>query len=180
MNNKKNTMSPIQKEGIQKRLKSFRNHLGKSQNEIGDICKIGRFYYGNIERGQDNYSDLVIIKIAEKLNIDPVWLLHGSGISPIPENIKIDKPELIKPICKEKRIPIPEYPINPMPVIKTNVANIIEKAKLVEEKISLSLISGEFTVKNEKGLQINVVLTKLKMSELIELINDVLKVLELY
>ena len=53
-------------EKIQKRLRTYRNYLGKSQDEMGVITGKG-LYYGNIERGGDNPSDMALIQIAEKL-----------------------------------------------------------------------------------------------------------------
>lgn len=76
-------MTHLQKEMISTRLRAIRNVRGKSQKEMGEITGLNA-YYSNIERGQDNYSEQVILKIAEKLGVDGDWLLTGCGESPVP------------------------------------------------------------------------------------------------
>jgi len=101
-------------EKTQNRLRMYRNHLGKSQNEMGEIAGIG-LYYGNIERGGDIPSDSALVNIADKLGIDPNWLLDGTGESPIPERDKGETPKT-QPIKESKRVPIPEILVRPKPI----------------------------------------------------------------
>ena len=106
-------------EKIQKRLRTYRNYLGKSQDEMGVITGKG-LYYGNIERGGDNPSDMALIQIAEKLGIDPNWLLDGTGESPIPEKDASKIPEIVMPLVEKKepkRVPITELPTGPKPIV---------------------------------------------------------------
>ena len=115
-------MSPIDREKVSKRLQAIRRHAGKTQAEMGAITRKG-LYYGNIERGSDDFSELVVIQIAEALDIDPDWLLHGTGNSPFPEKLEGKIPDSIKPTMedkkesKPKRVPIPEFPIDHKPVV---------------------------------------------------------------
>jgi len=68
-------------EAIAARLKKYRQKIGKTQDEMGQIIGIGQ-YYGNIERCQEYPSDLVFVKISEMLNINYDWLLTGQGDIP--------------------------------------------------------------------------------------------------
>ena len=107
-------MTEMNRQEIANRLKAIRNQKGWNQTEMGAMLGMNA-YYGNIERCQDRYSDMVIINIAEKLDIDQNWLLTGEGVSPIPERMEPPVPEAVKPAMEEPKVmkastvpPVPE------------------------------------------------------------------------
>lgn len=89
-------MTSQQKEMISIRLRAIRNTRGLTQSEAGQITGLNA-YYGNVERSQENYSDSVIIKIAEAFKVDPDWLLTGNGESPVPQKMESRIPDAVPP-----------------------------------------------------------------------------------
>lgn len=114
-------MTSLNREMISKRLRAIRNIRGLSQEEMGKITGKNA-YYGNIERNQDVYSDSIVIELAEKLEVDPNWLLTGEGTAPkgirnllsqAELNTALVHPDVKVPVAA--RVPIPEFPKKAIP-----------------------------------------------------------------
>ncbi|WVL02479.1 helix-turn-helix domain-containing protein [Cyanobacterium sp. Dongsha4] len=58
-------------------IKSKRNHLGISQEELGFRSGLDRTYISGIERGVRNPSFTALVKIAQGLNVTTSELLNG-------------------------------------------------------------------------------------------------------
>lgn len=56
-------------------LKSLRQSLDMSQEAFADHLGFHRTYMGGMERGERNLSLKSVETLAEKLNVDPLWLL---------------------------------------------------------------------------------------------------------
>jgi len=108
-------MTSFEFESVRQRMKSVRNHLGKNQTEMGELTGKG-VYYGNIERGNQEPALMTLIDIANTLNIDPDWLLYGTGKSPIPEKLPIKTPEIIPMVeVKKELAPMQAFVPSPEP-----------------------------------------------------------------
>ena len=59
------------------RVRSRRNDLGLSQEQLADQCGLHWTYVGSVERGRRNISLHNILKIAAGLRIDPGVLVQG-------------------------------------------------------------------------------------------------------
>lgn len=60
-----------------RRIRSQREILGVSQEEMAARCGLHRTYYGSVERGERNVALQNIIRIADALAVDPSELLEG-------------------------------------------------------------------------------------------------------
>jgi len=64
------------------RIRYFRNNLGVSQEELGQLANLHRTYIGSIERGERNISFINLVKIAKALHTEASELIKN-----IPNNI---------------------------------------------------------------------------------------------
>lgn len=60
-------------------VKSYRNSLGWSQEELADAAGLHRTYVSGIERGIRNPSISIVAKLAKALGVEPADLLGGKG-----------------------------------------------------------------------------------------------------
>ena len=60
-----------------RRIRSQREILGVSQEEMAARCGLHRTYYGSVERGERNIALQNIVRISDALGIDPAELLSG-------------------------------------------------------------------------------------------------------
>lgn len=64
---------------IGNRLKSAREKLNLSQNQLANILNIHKQSVSRYETGERNITQKMITKLVELLNINPTWLLTGQG-----------------------------------------------------------------------------------------------------
>ena len=60
-------------------VKSCRNRLGLSQEDLADAAGLHRTYISGIERGIRNPSISIVAKLAKALGVEPADLLGGKG-----------------------------------------------------------------------------------------------------
>lgn len=60
-----------------RRIRSRREILGVSQEDMALLCGLHRTYYGSVERGERNIALKNIVRIADALEIDPAELVSG-------------------------------------------------------------------------------------------------------
>jgi transcriptional regulator with XRE-family HTH domain len=70
-------MRPNPRKSFGQKVRSLREKLGLSQEELGEIAALHRTYIGSIERGERNVSLENIRKIAEALQTSASKLLEG-------------------------------------------------------------------------------------------------------
>ena len=74
-------MSPDQNALVQellgRRIRSRRELLGVSQEEMAARCGLHRTYYGSVERGERNVALHNIVRISDALGVDPAELVEG-------------------------------------------------------------------------------------------------------
>lgn len=58
-------------------IRSFREAIGISQEELAERCGLHRTYVGSVERGERNVSLENILRLARALNELPAALLEG-------------------------------------------------------------------------------------------------------
>ena len=58
-----------------KNVRSFRQQLGLSQEELADICHLHRTYIGSIERGERNITITTLEAVARGLGVSECQLL---------------------------------------------------------------------------------------------------------
>jgi transcriptional regulator with XRE-family HTH domain len=162
-------MTELDHHQISDRLKAYRNLKGWNQTEMGAMLKLNA-YYGNIERCQDRYSESIIIQIAEKLDIDPNWLLSGEGVPPIPQKLKPKIPELIpqpadetkglKPSIIPEDVSITNQPFFHPPEPANEYIEPTKEPHPSGKKLTMTLESGEFILQHSGGTQITLVLAR--------------------
>jgi transcriptional regulator with XRE-family HTH domain len=179
-------MTNFEFDKVRARLLQLRNHLGKNQNEMGKTLGIGG-YYAKIESGVRIPTDQVFVQIAEKLEINLDWLLHGTGESPIPSRLPVDLPTQINPLQEEvKRIKESSVPaisvkpaqlvtMDPEPAADPIVTVFYDSIKFVAQhqsgaRIYITIIPPveTFTVDYQ---EVNLSLTQTSIQELIDLLN---------
>ena len=62
------------------RIRTIRNELAMSQEELGDVAGLHRTYIGHLERGEVNPSLINILRVAKALKVDPSSLVSGLKI----------------------------------------------------------------------------------------------------
>lgn len=60
-------------------MRRARQRAGLTQEQLAFEAKIDLTYVGGIERGKRNPSVLVLVRIADALNIEPAGLLKRNG-----------------------------------------------------------------------------------------------------
>lgn len=60
-----------------RRIRTHRESLGVSQEEMAARCGLHRTYYGSVERGERNVAIQNIIRISDALGVDPAELVSG-------------------------------------------------------------------------------------------------------
>ena len=78
-------------------IRSYREKLGLTQEEMAERLQVNLTHYGNIERAACNPSFSLFLRIAKELNlsvdaylqgmVDMLLLLSGSGILKVPSNM---------------------------------------------------------------------------------------------
>lgn len=61
-------------------IKSSRQALGMSQEELAAIAGLDRSYMGGVERGEHNLTVMAIVKISQALNIKVYDLLRIADV----------------------------------------------------------------------------------------------------
>ena len=61
-------------------VRTRREALGLSQEELGSLADLHRTYVGSVERGERNITTLCLIRLAKALNMLPSELLERSGL----------------------------------------------------------------------------------------------------
>ncbi len=59
------------------RVRHHRNHLGISQEKLGELAGLHRTYIGHVERGEVNPTLSSIVRLADALEIDAGVLTSG-------------------------------------------------------------------------------------------------------
>ena len=67
------------KSALADNVKSYRNRLGLSQEDLADAAGLHRTYISGIERGIRNPSISIVAKLATALGVEPADLLSGKG-----------------------------------------------------------------------------------------------------
>jgi transcriptional regulator with XRE-family HTH domain len=62
---------------VGRNLRAWRESRGLSQEAMADVLGVHRTYYGGVERGERNLTLKSVEKLAERLEVDPLGLLHG-------------------------------------------------------------------------------------------------------
>jgi transcriptional regulator with XRE-family HTH domain len=159
----------INREEVSRRLKAVRSLRGKSQVEFGEICGIG-MRYGNIERNQEPYSEAAVLNIAEKLGIDPSWLLDGCGEDPTVNDTRHYEPRHTGTTTAPKETvytPTPDhesYKIVPVPApgrpSDEEDKPIVKMPGLKVCEISMKLDSGKYHCEHSTGVSLMVNIEK--------------------
>ena len=63
--------------GLGHRLAAVRNMARLSQEEMSQKLGISRSAYQNYERGQRDLTAQLLLKVYEKFDVDPLWMLEG-------------------------------------------------------------------------------------------------------
>jgi transcriptional regulator with XRE-family HTH domain len=72
----------VVQELLGRRIRSRRELLGVSQEEMAARCGLHRTYYGSVERGERNVALQNILRISDALGIDPAELMEGLTLAP--------------------------------------------------------------------------------------------------
>lgn len=81
-----------------RRLRELRKLRGLSQEELGELAKVGYKHLGGIERGTKNPSLAVIERLAESLDVRPIELFRYEHQSNDPRVLKQQLEELVDSI----------------------------------------------------------------------------------
>ncbi len=65
-----------------RRLRACRLEQGLSQEAFADVLQVHRTYMGGIERGERNLTLKSVERIAQRLDVDPLWLLADEETPP--------------------------------------------------------------------------------------------------
>jgi transcriptional regulator with XRE-family HTH domain len=69
-----------ERDALGSRIRAAREAAGLSCHELADSLCISRSYVNHLELGKrDSPSADIALKMAEKLGVDPSWLLYGTG-----------------------------------------------------------------------------------------------------
>jgi transcriptional regulator with XRE-family HTH domain len=61
---------------VGRNLRAYRLERGLSQEDFADVLGVHRTYMGGVERGERNLTLRSLERIAETVNINPLWLLQ--------------------------------------------------------------------------------------------------------
>ena len=75
---RRNIVEPLSRLGVA--VRSRREAVGLSQEELGSLADLHRTYVGSVERGERNITTLCLIRLAKALNMLPSELLERSGL----------------------------------------------------------------------------------------------------
>jgi transcriptional regulator with XRE-family HTH domain len=65
---------------VGRNLRAYRDARGLSQEAFADVLGVHRTYMGGVERGERNLTLKSLERIAQRINVDPLALLHpGNG-----------------------------------------------------------------------------------------------------
>jgi transcriptional regulator with XRE-family HTH domain len=64
---------------VGRNLRAYRQAKGISQESFADELGVHRTYMGGIERGERNLTLKSLERIAERIGLDPLALLQGTG-----------------------------------------------------------------------------------------------------
>lgn len=64
---------------LARNIRLYRNHLGISQEQLAELCKLHRTYIGAVERAERNISADNIEKIARAIGVSPSRILAESS-----------------------------------------------------------------------------------------------------
>ncbi len=59
------------------RIRTLREQLGWSQEDLAEACGLHRTYVGAVERGERNVSLINIVQFARALRVKPADLMEG-------------------------------------------------------------------------------------------------------
>ncbi|HEX7244417.1 MAG TPA: helix-turn-helix transcriptional regulator [Solirubrobacterales bacterium] len=62
---------------VGKNLRAYREAKGLSQEAFADVLGVHRTYMGGMERGERNLTLKSVEKVAAKIGMEPLELLHG-------------------------------------------------------------------------------------------------------
>ena len=65
--------------GIETRIKEMRRHLDLTQTEFGDSLGVSRDVINSYERGRVTPTQTFIELLCMKYDVNPDWLIHGTG-----------------------------------------------------------------------------------------------------
>ena len=65
--------------GIETRIKEIRKRIGLTQTEFGEVFGVSRNVINSYERGVVAPIPLFIESLCTKYDVNPDWLMHGSG-----------------------------------------------------------------------------------------------------
>ena len=67
-------------EQLGKRIRDAREARGVSQTAFAESCDLDRLYFGRLERGRQNPTFMVLLRIALELGVDAVDLICGIDV----------------------------------------------------------------------------------------------------
>jgi transcriptional regulator with XRE-family HTH domain len=73
---------PLASYSVGVRLRQAREKRNVSQRQLADMTDIGATTINQIEKGKVEPRGSTIEKLAIALDVDPCWLLYGSGTKP--------------------------------------------------------------------------------------------------
>ena len=63
---------------VGRNLRAYREARGLSQEAFADLLDVHRTYMGGVERGERNLTLRSLERIADRLAVDPLWLLRAA------------------------------------------------------------------------------------------------------
>lgn len=64
---------------VGRNLRAYRTERGLSQEAFADVLGVHRTYMGAVERGERNLTLRSVERLAERLEVEPSWLLAAGG-----------------------------------------------------------------------------------------------------
>jgi transcriptional regulator with XRE-family HTH domain len=61
---------------VGRNLRAYRDARGLSQEAFADLLGVHRTYVGGVERGERNLTLRSVERIADRIGVDPLWLLR--------------------------------------------------------------------------------------------------------
>lgn len=67
---------------VGRNLRAYREARGLSQEAFADVLGVHRTYMGGVERGERNLTLKSLERIAERIGVEPIALLHPDSAEP--------------------------------------------------------------------------------------------------
>ena len=74
--------SPEHNKGVGERLGALRAAHGLNQTQMADALDVVLRAYQNYERGEREIPSTLILRLVNRFDADPVWVLEGPGLIP--------------------------------------------------------------------------------------------------